>query len=182
MNCGQRRGARDSDDWHRVPLADESHRRRRRHRRSASVSSTFFFPSLFFFPPFFFLLFLFSSPSSSSSSPSIKSPARYTVTETVGYAPTTLREWDEKLLPCRYVHFFEGSILFGEAKISSGKILDRASLFTVRGERYRGGLLIISILVKFCFVLSRSRCLGTMLLKRMINYNTYTCDNIIFVI
>ena len=22
VNCGQRRGARDSDDWHRVPLAD----------------------------------------------------------------------------------------------------------------------------------------------------------------
>lgn len=150
---------------------------------AAQASLRLFFSLPFFlFPPFFFLLFLFSSPSSSSSSPSIKSPARYTVTETVGYAPTTLREWDEKLLPCRYVHFFEGSILFGEAKISSGKILDRASLFTVRGERHRGGLLIISILVKFCFVLSRSRCLGRMLLKRMINYNTYTCDNIIFVI
>lgn len=101
---------------------------------AAQASLRLFFPSLFFFSLLFFSSFpFFLSPS--SSSPSIKSPARYTVTETVGYAPTTLREWDEKLLPCRYVHFFEGSILFGEAKISSGKILDRASLFTVRGGK-----------------------------------------------
>lgn len=95
----------------------------------------FFFPPFFSFPPFFFssfpfflslLLLLLSLDQITCSIHGYGD---------VGYAPTTLREWDEKLLPCRYVHFFEGSILFGEAKISSGKILDRASLFTVRGRK-----------------------------------------------